>query len=60
MVSSFDEVLPLASFIAGNLFEPVQNAFIDCVTSNLREYHRIMNEVKIDSYYQLLRTIKIK
>ena len=45
MVSRYDEILPLASFLGGALFEPVQNAFIESISSNLREYHKVLSEV---------------
>lgn len=45
LASLFDEALVLASSLGGALFEPVQNAFIECVSSNLRETHKLLIEV---------------
>ena len=50
MFSLYDEILPLASFLGGAVFEPLQAAFIESVLSFLRSYHKYLNEV---SFYKL-------
>ena len=52
MVSVYDEVLPLASFLGGVVFEPLQAAFIESVLSFLRSYHKSLTEVSFYAFQE--------
>ena len=45
IMSVFDEALTLASLGSGPIFEPIQAAFIEGVTSHFRECHADLTEV---------------
>ena len=44
-MSVFDEVITLASLGSGPIFEPIQAAFIEGVTTHFRECHADLTEV---------------